>query len=142
MANLSQERRLRMLSFLETLRKNNQDDVSSLRAINEIEQALNEKKYGLEWEEHSERVDEAARENILVFSEDFERKITADLQKPYNFLLEGDNLHSLKLLKKTYRNRIDIIYIDPPYNRGKILDIMINMLIKMIYISIVSGYHL
>jgi DNA (cytosine-5-)-methyltransferase len=119
MANLSQERRLRMLSFLETLRKNNQDDVSSLRAINEIEQALNEKKYGLEWEEHSERVDEAARENILVFSEDFERKITADLQKPYNFLLEGDNLHSLKLLKKTYRNRIDIIYIDPPYNRGK-----------------------
>ena len=46
MANLSQEKRLRMLSFLETLRKNSQDDVSSIRAINEIEQALNEKKYG------------------------------------------------------------------------------------------------
>ena len=57
MTNLSQEKRLRMLSFLETLRKNNQDDISSLRAINEIEVALNEKKYGLVWENHVENVD-------------------------------------------------------------------------------------
>lgn len=47
MANLSQKRRLRMLSFLEVLRKNNQDDVSSLRAINEIEQTLKEK--NMDW---------------------------------------------------------------------------------------------
>lgn len=38
---------------------------------------------------------------------------------PYNFLLEGDNLHSLKLLEKTHKGKIDVIYIDPPYNRGK-----------------------
>lgn len=43
MANLSQEKRIRMLSFLETLRENSRDDVSSIRAINEIEQAINEK---------------------------------------------------------------------------------------------------
>ena len=34
----------------------------------------------------------------------------------YNFLLEGDNLHSLYLLEKTHKGKIDIIYIDPPYN--------------------------
>lgn len=37
----------------------------------------------------------------------------------YNFLLEGDNLHSLKLLEKTHRGKIDVIYIDPPYNKDK-----------------------
>ena len=36
----------------------------------------------------------------------------------YNFILEGDNLHSLRLLEKTHAGRIDVIYIDPPYNTG------------------------
>lgn len=35
-----------------------------------------------------------------------------------NFLLEGDNLAALRLLEKTHRGRIDLIYIDPPYNTG------------------------
>ena len=35
-----------------------------------------------------------------------------------NFLLEGDNLHLLKLLEKTHKGKIDVIYIDPPYNTG------------------------
>ena len=35
-----------------------------------------------------------------------------------NFLIEGDNLASLKLLEKTHKGRIDLIYIDPPYNTG------------------------
>ena len=39
--------------------------------------------------------------------------------KPYNFLLEGDNLHSLYLLEKRTRGAIDLIYIDPPYNTGE-----------------------
>jgi len=37
----------------------------------------------------------------------------------YNLLLEGDNLYSLHFLMKEYENRIHVIYIDPPYNRGK-----------------------
>lgn len=119
MANLSMERRLRMLSFLEILRKNNQDDVSSLRAINEIEHALNEKEYGLVWEEHTEIVDELVKKNILIFNEIHSKKIVANNCDKFNFLLEGDNLHSLKLLEKTHRGRIDFIYIDPPYNTRK-----------------------
>lgn len=118
MANLSKERRMRMISFLETLREANKDDISSLRAINEIEQALNEKKYGLVWEEHSEHVDVASTNNILSFTEDKDKIIEFDSSKPYNFLLEGDNLYSLKVLEKTHRGKIDVIYIDPPYNTG------------------------
>lgn len=37
---------------------------------------------------------------------------------PLNFLIEGDNLAALKLLEKTHRGKIDLIYIDPPYNTG------------------------
>lgn len=43
MANLSQEKRQRMLSFLNQLKAKNRDDDETLMAINEIENALNEK---------------------------------------------------------------------------------------------------
>jgi adenine-specific DNA-methyltransferase len=36
-----------------------------------------------------------------------------------NIFIEGENLEVLKLLQKTYSNKINIIYIDPPYNTGK-----------------------
>lgn len=117
MANLSKIKRERMLEYLEKLKAENNDD-ENIRAITEIENALNEKKYGLVWEEHSEEVDEMLEHNIPIFIEDEDRKIVADEDKPFNFLLEGDNLHSLKLLEKTHKGMIDVIYIDPPYNTG------------------------
>lgn len=115
MANLSKIKREKMLEYLEKLKGINNDD-ENIRAITEIENALNEKKYGLVWEEHSEKVDEMLEHNIPIFVEDEERKITANEDESYNFLLEGDNLHSLKLLEKTHKGKIDVIYIDPPYN--------------------------
>lgn len=36
-----------------------------------------------------------------------------------NIFIEGDNLEVLKLLQKNYREKIKMIYIDPPYNTGK-----------------------
>lgn len=117
MANLSKQKRERMLAYLNKLKALNDDD-EHIRAITEIENALNEKKYGLVWEEHSEYVDEMLENHIPIFTEDNARKIVADKQAPYNFLLEGDNLHSLKLLEKTHKGKIDVIYIDPPYNTG------------------------
>ena len=117
MANLSQEKRQKMLNFLNKIRAEHQDDETRL-AINEIENALTEKKYGLVWEEHTERVDEEIVHNIPIFTEDEDRKIKSVDNHDYNFLLEGDNLHSLKLLEKTHKGKIDVIYIDPPYNTG------------------------
>ena len=35
-----------------------------------------------------------------------------------NMFIEGDNLDVLKLLQKSYANKIKMIYIDPPYNTG------------------------
>ena len=106
-----------MLEFLNKIRSQHSDD-NSLIAINEIETELTNKKYGLIWEEHEERVDIEMLTKVPVFSEVVEKEIVADESAPYNFLLEGDNLHSLKLLEKTHKGKIDVIYIDPPYNTG------------------------
>lgn len=107
-----------MLAFLDKLRMEHMDD-ESLIAINEIENELTEKKYGLVWEKHSERVDEEMTTKVPVFTELKEFELIRDLgTSECNFLLEGDNLHSLKLLEKTHNGRIDVIYIDPPYNTG------------------------
>lgn len=119
--NLSQKRREEMLGFLEKLKKdteNSENYNSILREINQIESFINEKKYGLVWELHEEAVDAKMKTHIPVFKEVKEREILHDKDLPFNFLLEGDNLHSLKLLEKTHRGKIDVIYIDPPYNTG------------------------
>lgn len=117
MANLSKERRDRMILKLEELKSQHQDDVS-IAALNEIENALREKKYGLVWEEHSEAVDEMLKENIPVLVSDDSRRLCMAPNRPWNYVIEGDNLQALYLLEKTHRGRVDCIYIDPPYNSG------------------------
>lgn len=118
MANLSQQKRQRMLEFLQTIREEHKDDDDVLIAIGEIESELNAKKYGLVWEQHEETVDIRMRDNIPVFTECTDKEINASADGVYNFILEGDNLHSLRLLEKTHSGKIDLIYIDPPYNTG------------------------
>ena len=118
MANLSQQRRERMLDFLEKIKSKSKDDEDALVAIGEIENELTQKKFGLVWEEHIEAVDEKMLTDIPVFTEDIDREVCNNPGGNYNFLLQGDNLHSLHLLEKSLKDRIDVIYIDPPYNTG------------------------
>ena len=113
--NLSKIKREKLLSKIELL-KQQLNDEDMIATLNEVETELTKKKYGLVWEEHSEEVDEKMKSNIPIFVEDKDKEIISDKSLPFNFLLEGDNLHSLKLLEKTHKGQIDFIYIDPPYN--------------------------
>lgn len=117
--NLSKKRREKLLEALKIMKEQYKDDLNMLNTIIDIENALTEKKYGLVFEEHEENVDVQLKTKIPVFIEDKSKEIKTDGINKINFLLEGDNLHSLKLLEKTHKKSIDIIYIDPPYNRGK-----------------------
>lgn len=74
------------------------------------------KKYGLVFEEHRESIDELLETHTPVLTEDESLFIGNGGQM--NFLIEGDNLASLQLLEKTHKGKIDLIYIDPPYNTG------------------------
>ena len=115
MTNLTKIKRDEMINFLEELKSTHTDD-ESIRAFNEIENALTEKKFGLVFEQHSEEVDERLLNEIPILCADESRKISKDKNLPYNFIIEGDNLQALYLLEKTHRGKVDCIYIDPPYN--------------------------
>lgn len=95
-----------------------QDDNTAnlLQYISEIEKDIKGKKYGLVFEEHRESIDEVLENNLPVLTED--ESLLIDNGGQMNFLIEGDNLASLKLLEKTHAGKIDLIYIDPPYNTG------------------------
>lgn len=84
------------------------------------------KKYGLVWEDKPEDVEEQLRESLPVFREVPEKRILAFSPSeraggeaiPNHILIEGDNLHALTALTFTHEGKIDVIYIDPPYNTG------------------------
>lgn len=115
--NLSKIKRDKMLETISSIKENIEDD-ETLKNLSLIEYELTKKKYGLVWEEHEERVDEELKTKIPTFEEVKEKDIISKENDKFNFLLEGDNLHSLYLLEKTHKEKIDFIYIDPPYNTG------------------------
>ena len=81
---------------------------------------LNEKKtYGLVWENHEEAVEEQLREQLPVFREVPERRILSDdADAPNHIIIEAENLHALVALTYTHAGKIDVMYLDPPYNTG------------------------
>lgn len=77
------------------------------------------KTYGLVWEDKPEEVEERLRNELPVLIEDKERALTdAGPDAPNHILIEGDNLEALATLAYTHAGKIDVIYIDPPYNTG------------------------
>lgn len=116
--NLSKIKRDKMLNTLKEIKMNITDE-KTLDNLSLIENELTKKKYGLIWEEHEERVDKELETQIPTFEEVKDKEIITNPDDKFNFLLEGDNLHSLYLLQKTHKGKIDVIYIDPPYNTGK-----------------------
>ena len=115
--NISKEKREELLREVAEIRckllENKDENTEKLLVyLSNIEKDINGKKYGLVFEEHSEAVDELLENNVPVLIEDEGLKIDNGGQQ--NFLIEGDNLASLKLLEKTHKGKIDFIYIDPP----------------------------
>lgn len=86
-----------------------------------IEKLESRKKYGLIWdEEKTKELFEKESDNALpVLKEVKGKEIKTDPAKPTNILIEGDNYHALSVLNYTHQGKIDVIYIDPPYNTGK-----------------------
>ena len=120
--NISKQKRDDLLTKIEEIRRyisnaaQDENTGNLLSYLSEIEKDINGKKYGLVFEEHREDIDEVLETHTPVLTE--ETDLFIDNGGQMNFLIEGDNLASLKLLEKTHKGRIDLIYIDPPYNTG------------------------
>ncbi len=77
------------------------------------------KTYGLVWEDKPEAVEERLRDELPVLVEDKQKALTdGGIDAPNHVLIEGDNLEALTTLAYTHAGKIDVIYIDPPYNTG------------------------
>ena len=121
--NISKKKRDDLLVKIREIRKyiaSAQQDENTgnlLLYLNQIEKDINGKKYGLVFEEHREKINEILDTHTPVLEENKDLFIDKGNGR-MNFLIEGDNLSALKLLEKTHKGKIDLIYIDPPYNRG------------------------
>lgn len=90
--------------------------------VEKQEAELASKKYGLVWdaEREPEGVVLDCENNLPVLK----RVKGKEIREPKNndsednILIEGDNYHALTVLNYTHKEKIDVIYIDPPYNTG------------------------
>ena len=90
-----------------------------------LELAAGQRRYGLVWEDRTEDVEERLREQLPVLVEDKSLRIVSETSEssessgfPNHILIEGDNLEALTALSYTHEGKVDVIYIDPPYNTG------------------------
>jgi len=89
------------------------------KKINVLESELDRlkkiKRYWLVWEEKKEEFDEKSIWKLPILEERSYKNINQDETKN-NILIEWDNYHTLSVLNYTHKWKIDVIYIDPPYN--------------------------
>ncbi|NTV40851.1 MAG: site-specific DNA-methyltransferase, partial [Candidatus Moranbacteria bacterium] len=86
----------------------------------QIKKLKDRKRYGLVWEEKAEKFETESKNALPILREKggkFPDLIT-DEKQDFNILIEGDNFHALSVLAYTHQNKVDVIYIDPPYNTG------------------------
>jgi len=83
-----------------------------------IQRLKKTKKFGLVWEDKPEQVVKDVETKLPVLEELVERAITDSPDSPTHLIIEGDNYHSLSTLNYTHAGKVNIIYIDPPYNTG------------------------
>lgn len=86
----------------------------------EIKKLKAHKKYGLVWGEKPEKFEKDSVNALPILLEKGGKfkDIINNKKDDFNILIEGDNYHSLSVLNYTHKGKIDVIYIDPPYNTG------------------------
>ena len=100
------------------MKKDNLNNKNKDELIEIIKKIRKEKRYGLVWEDIPEdKVDNLKKNHsVLINNQKFNLINNSDIN--HNLLIEGDNLDALYALSSAFSKKIDLIYIDPPYNTG------------------------
>ncbi|GAA5818629.1 MAG: putative methyltransferase [Methanobrevibacter sp. CfCl-M3] len=91
-------------------------DFNKLKTILSEEIDYSPERYNFTWHGKSKAIAEAQKPSTGTLRP--VKKESKDWDTTQNLYIEGDNLEVLKLLQKSYYNKIKMIYIDPPYNTG------------------------
>ena len=99
----------KLINYLNKLKLNNNDS-----EIDEIIKRLND--FDFKYEVIPENLKSYSVVNKFESNRAIEQSSNRAIEQSSNLLIEGDNIYSLNYLLKNYKNKIDLIYIDPPYN--------------------------
>lgn len=88
------------------------------KEIAKLHTQIKKERYGLVWLDVPEGFERESENQIPVLEEVKDKAIKNDDGKPTHIIIEGDNYHVLTCLNYTHKGKIDVIYIDPPYNTG------------------------
>jgi adenine-specific DNA-methyltransferase len=88
------------------------------KEIERLKRAVKKHRYGLVWMDVPEAFEDDVENKLPILKEVPKLAIRNDDGKPTHLLIEGDNYHALTCLNYTHKGKIDVIYIDPPYNTG------------------------
>ncbi len=88
------------------------------REVQRLRAQIKAQRYGLVWLDVPEAFDSESDNRLPILKASPDLDISEAMEQRSNLLIEGDNYHSLTCLSYTHKNKIDVIYIDPPYNTG------------------------
>ncbi len=95
------------------------DEYTKEELLAYVRQLQKDTKFGLVWNPKQENIVAECETKVPVLQEVEDKAIAkAGDDEPTHLLLEGDNYHSLSVLNYTHAGKVDVIYIDPPYNTG------------------------
>lgn len=94
------------------------EDLGKGELIDLVKKLRSKRKYGLVWESEKIREHFDSQTSLPVLEDLPKLAIKSKSEKPTHLLIEGDNYPALALLNATHSSKIDLIYIDPPYNTG------------------------
>jgi len=88
------------------------------KEIERLRKAVKKQRYGLVWMDVPEAFEDDVENKLPILKEVPKLAVKNSDGKPTHILIEGDNYHALSCLNYTHKGKIDVIYIDPPYNTG------------------------
>ncbi len=91
-------------------------DFDTLRQVLGDEVDNENERYSFTWHGKSDAIKLALKQSTGTLRPCKEE--SKDWDTTENLFIEGDNLEVLRILQASYRNKIKMIYIDPPYNTG------------------------
>jgi len=122
--NLNEKNKEKLISLFPDLLTEVEKDGQLIKTINidklkDIigDYATNEEEvYELTWagkQKSKQKIHKPINKTLRPIKED-----SVNFENTENLYIEGDNFEVLKLLQESYLNKVKMIYIDPPYNRG------------------------
>lgn len=84
----------------------------------EIADLKSQKNFGLTWEDKPDAQVVRVKDEAPMLLEDRSKAVVTKDNSQNHILINGDNFHALTALRASHMGKVDVIYIDPPYNTG------------------------